>query len=73
MNTLCNSTGKEDAHIKRGIKNTLESFCYTTRHIFEPMCVYEPGFSTDKCGTYIATSITITMLYNWLYMHLSYT
>ena len=27
------------------------SFCCTTRCIFEPMCVFEPGFNTDKYGT----------------------
>ena len=27
------------------------SFCCTIRHIFEPLCVFEPGFNTDKYGT----------------------
>ena len=26
-------------------------FCCNTRHIFELLCVYEPGFNTDKYGT----------------------
>ena len=26
---------------------------FTTQHIFEPLLVYEPGFNTDKYGTYI--------------------
>ena len=77
----CISIQKEDAHIKRDIKNKpifynvwhyfsiysikfnnfgtrhlngpkhlFYSFCCTTRHIFEPLRVYEPGFNTDKYG-----------------------
>ena len=31
----------------------LSLFC-TTRCIFEPLCVFEPGYNTDKYGSYIA-------------------
>ena len=27
-------------------------FCCTTWHILEPLCVYKPGFNTDKCSIY---------------------
>ena len=33
-----------------GPRRLFYSFCCTTRHIFEPLCVYEPGFNTDKYG-----------------------
>ena len=39
-------------------------FCYTTRCIFEPLCVYEPSFNKDKYGTYSTTSYIFIIL--WL-------
>ena len=27
-------------------------FCCTAWHILEPLCVYKPGFNTDKCSIY---------------------
>ena len=33
-----------------GPRRLFPSFCCTTRHIFEPLHVYEPGFKTDKYG-----------------------
>ena len=43
-------------------RHLFHSFYYTTRHIFEPLCVYEPGFNTDKysmCSTVIKMVCTI--------------
>ena len=34
-----------------GPRHLFHSFCCTTRHIFEPLHVYEPGFNTDKYGS----------------------
>ena len=34
-------------------RRLFHSFCCTTRRIFEPLRVYEPGFNTDKYGMYI--------------------
>ena len=33
-------------------RRLLHSFCCTTQRIFEPLRVYEPGFNTDKYGTF---------------------
>ena len=33
------------------------SFCCTTRHIFEPLHVYEPGFNMDKYGMSFCTFV----------------
>ena len=33
-----------------GPRHLFCSFCCTTRHIFEPLRVYGPGFNTDKYG-----------------------
>ena len=33
-----------------GPRRLFHSFCCTTRRIFEPLHVYEPGFNTDKYG-----------------------
>ena len=30
---------------------SIHFFCCTTRHIFEPLHVYELGFNTEKYGT----------------------
>ena len=33
-----------------GLQLLSHSFCCTTQYIFEPVCVYEPGFIMDKYG-----------------------
>ena len=33
-----------------GPRHLFHSFCCTTRSVFEPLRVYEPGFNTDKYG-----------------------
>ena len=35
------------------------SFCCTTRRIFEPLRVFQPGFNTDKYGMYVIVVDTI--------------
>ena len=34
-----------------GPRHLFLSCCSTTRHIFAPLCVFEPGFNMDKYGT----------------------
>ena len=36
-----------------GPRHLFCSFGCTTWHIFEPLCVFEPSFNTDKYGTYV--------------------
>ena len=38
-------------HLNRS-RHLFPSFCYATRCIFEPLCVYEPGFNMDKYGVH---------------------
>ena len=36
-----------------GPRHLFLSFSCTIRHIFGPLCVFEPGFNTDKYGMYV--------------------
>ena len=52
-----------DTQRLNGPRNLFYSFCCTTRSIFEPLRVYEPGFNTDKYG--ILLVIAVLNLYKW--------
>ena len=41
-----------DLAILNGPRHLFLSFCCNARCVFEPLRVFEPGFNTDKYGTY---------------------
>ena len=40
-----------------GLRYLFLSFCSTTRRIFEPLRIFEPGFNTDKYGKWICNPV----------------
>ena len=52
-----------------GPRHLFHSFCCTTRHIFEPLRVYEPGFNTDKYG--MPGIINLCFYHSHVYYHIA--
>ena len=48
-----------DTQHLNGPRYLFPSFCCTTWRIFEPLCVYEPGFSMDKYGMLILPTVLV--------------
>ena len=48
-----------DTRHLNGPRHLFPSFCYATRHLFEPLHVYEPGFNTDKYGKCFFTFLSL--------------
>ena len=56
-----------------GPRHLFHSFCCTTRHLFEPLRVYEPGFNIDKYGTYICSfTIASSHVYTYIRHYINY-
>ena len=55
---MCIKSNNFGTWYPNGARHLFHSFYFTTWHIYEPLRVYESGFSTDKYRTYILHVIT---------------
>ena len=46
-----------DTRCLNGSRCLFLSFCCTTRHVFEPLRVFEAGFNMDKYGNFVESTV----------------